>query len=271
MKVLVIMGSPRKGATYRATEQIKEVLQSRGTVDFEYLMLNDVDLSHCRGCFICFVKGEEHCPIKDEGQSIEKKMHDADAVIFASPVYGMNVSGLMKVFIDRFSYIFHRPRFFDKKAFLLATTGAVGLKEVLGYLRLVASTWGFDVVAEAGLITPPAGIPQPASQKLDNDRILQKATEKFHQSLMSGKRSSPSLQDVIVFRAQRAAFEEMGSYSPVDYAYWKEHGWFDRGMRFYVQVPVNPLYDAIGTVVEFVLRRRARKVFQEALKENVGR
>jgi len=86
MKVLVIMGSPRKGATYRATEQIKEVLQSRGTVDFEYLMLNDVDLSHCRGCFICFVKGEEHCPIKDEGQSIEKKMHDADAVIFASPV-----------------------------------------------------------------------------------------------------------------------------------------------------------------------------------------
>jgi multimeric flavodoxin WrbA len=31
----------------------------------------------------------------------------------------MNVSALMKDFIDRFSYIFHRPSFFDKKDLLL--------------------------------------------------------------------------------------------------------------------------------------------------------
>jgi len=41
---------------------------------------------------------------------------------------------LMKNFIDRFSYIFHRPRFFDKKALLLSTTGALGLKEIFDYL-----------------------------------------------------------------------------------------------------------------------------------------
>jgi hypothetical protein len=31
-------------------------------------------------------------------------MQDADGVIFA-PVYGMNVSGLFKVFVDRFAFI----------------------------------------------------------------------------------------------------------------------------------------------------------------------
>lgn len=117
MKILVIMGSPRKGNTYRATKKIEKSMQSMGSVEFEYLMLKDTDLSQCRGCFVCFTKGEDHCPCKDDAPVIEQKMHSADGVIFATPVYGMNVSALMKLFIDRFSYIFHRPRFFDKKPF----------------------------------------------------------------------------------------------------------------------------------------------------------
>ena len=57
-------------------------------------------------------------------------MHEADGVIFASPVYSINVSGVFKVFVNRFSYVFHRPLFFDKKALLLSITGAAGTKEV---------------------------------------------------------------------------------------------------------------------------------------------
>jgi multimeric flavodoxin WrbA len=106
-------------------------MKSYGDVVFEDLMLRDADLSQCTGCFVCIQKGEEHCPRKDDAPAIEQKMHDADGVIFSSPVYGMNVSGLMKVFVDRFSYIFHRPRFFEKKALLLTTTGALGHKDVL--------------------------------------------------------------------------------------------------------------------------------------------
>ncbi|MHC1756507.1 MAG: flavodoxin family protein [Methanosarcina sp.] len=82
-------------------------------------MLNAVDLSQCRCCFVCFTEGESHCPCKDNAPVIEQKIHSADGVIFATPVYGMNVSALMKDFIDRFSYIFHRPSFFDKKDLLL--------------------------------------------------------------------------------------------------------------------------------------------------------
>lgn len=110
-----IMGSPRKSNTYRAAKKNRRVLQDLGNIEFEYLMLKDADLSQCHGCFVCFTTGENHCPCKDDAPAIEQKMHSADGVIFATPVYGMNVSALMKTFIDRFSYIFHRPRFFDKK------------------------------------------------------------------------------------------------------------------------------------------------------------
>jgi len=77
-------------------------------------------------------------------------MHEADAVVFATPVYGLNVTGQMKVFVDRFSYIFHRPRFFDKKAFILTTAGIMGNTEVQKYLTTVARIWGFEIAGTPG-------------------------------------------------------------------------------------------------------------------------
>ena len=117
MKVLVIMGSPRKGKTYRAAKKIEESMQSMGNVEFEYLMLKDAGLSQCSGCLVCFGKGEDHCPHKDNAHIIEQKMHAADGVIFATPVYGMSVSALMKTFIDRFHISFIVLVFLVKRLF----------------------------------------------------------------------------------------------------------------------------------------------------------
>ncbi len=250
------MGSPQKGNTYRATKKIEEFMQSMGSVEFEYLMLKDANLSQCRGCFVCFLKGEEYCPCKDDAPLIEQKMHDADGVIFATPVYGMNVSALMKLFVDRLSYIFHRPRFFDKKALLLSTTGALGLKEVLDYLKLVASIWGFEVSHSVGIVTPP--VPVQGKQDPQNDRKLKEAAFAFYNSLQK-KRHSPTLKDTLVFRAQKASFGEFGQSSPADYAYWKEKGWLSPETKYYVNVPVNPVYNALGWISEQILRRKIRK------------
>lgn len=256
MKVLVIMGSPRKGNTYRAAKKIEEFMRSREDIIFEYLMLKDVDLSQCRGCFGCFVKGEDHCPCKDDASFIEQKMHDADGIIFATPVYGMNVSALMKTFIDRFSYIFHSPRFFDKKALLLSTTGALGNKEVLNYLKLVASVWGFEVAHSVGLVTPPTQIPKKKEQ--DNNRKLEKAALEFYNSLQR-KRKSPGLRDIFVFHAQKASFGEPGLSSPADYTYWKEKGWLNPKAKYYVDVSINPAYNTIGRISGKILRRKIQK------------
>jgi multimeric flavodoxin WrbA len=257
MKILVIMGSPQKGNTYRAAKKIEEFMQSMGSVEFEYLMLKDTNLSQCCGCFVCFVKGENHCPCKDDAPLIEQKMHAADGVIFATPVYGMNVSALTKMFIDRFSYIFHRPRFFDKKALLLSTTGALGLKEVLDYLKLVAGIWGFEISHSVGIVTPP--VPFAGKQDQENDRKLKKAAFEFYNSLQK-KRSSPALKDILVFRAQKASFDELGQSSPADYAYWKEKGWLKSEAKYYVDMPINPVYNVIGWISEQIIRRQLKKI-----------
>ncbi len=257
MKILVVMGSPRKGNTYRAAERIRELMESYGPVEFEYLWLGEANLSPCRGCFVCIAKGEEKCPNRDDAPAIEQKMREADDVIFASPVYGMNVSGLFKLFVDRFCYIFHRPRFFEKKALLLTTTGALGIKEVLSYLALVAQIWGFEVAGRAGLITPPGPILE--YRKEENERKLARAAESFYRAVRNGRRKRPGLKDVVIFHGQRGSFGELEQAAPVDYRYWKERGWFDTGARYYVDVPVNPVYSAIGRIVERQARRQIWK------------
>jgi len=197
MKILVIMGSPRKGNTYQAASDIEDAMKLQGDVEFEYLMLKDADIAHCRGCFLCFSKGEEYCPNKDDAPAIEQRMYEADGVIFATPVYGMNVSGLLKTFIDRFSYLFHRPRFFNKYALLLTTAGAVGTKDVLRYLDMVAMVWGFDVVGKVGLITPPMNFHE--SLRTRNKRELTEAANTFYTAITVGKRRSPRFMEVMTF------------------------------------------------------------------------
>lgn len=259
MKILVIMGSPRRGNTYRAAKKIEESMQSMGYVEFEYLMLRDAGLEQCSGCLVCFGKGEDHCPHKDSTPVIEQKMHAADGVIFATPVYGMSVSALMKTFIDRLSYVFHRPRFFGKKALLLSTAGVLGNKEVLNYLKSVAGMWGFEVSYRVGIATP---IPISPREEQKNNRKLEKAALEFYNELQK-KGRSPEFWNVLAFHAQKASFGELEQISPADYVYWKEKGWLNPKTKYYADVPVNPVYNAIGCISEQILKRKIRKYVTE--------
>lgn len=260
MKILVIMGSPREGNTYRAVKKIEEFMQSKGDVEFEYLMLKDVNLSQCRGCYACIMEGEDHCPFKDESSVIEQKMHSADGVVFATPVYVMNVSALMKTFIDRFSYICHRPRFFDKKALLLSTSASLGLKRVLDYLKFIVGTWGFEVSHSVGLVVPARQISMKKEQ--ENNQKLEKAALVFYNSLLK-KRHSPGLINVLAFHFQKVSFSKPGYTAPADYAYWKEKGWLNPKAKYYVDISVNPVYNVIGRLSEKIMERKTLKEMAE--------
>lgn len=263
MKILAIMGSHRKGNTYHAVERVREILQENLSLEWEYMMLGDVHLEQCRGCYMCFERGEEHCPLRDDSLLLEQKMHDADGVIFATPVYAFQVSGLMKLFIDRHSYIFHRPRFFGKKALVLTTAGVAGSEDVLKYLRLVARIWGFEVAGSAGLVSHATMGPLPEYRVQENERKLQAATEAFLAALRRGTPSRPQFFDVMAFHIGRGPCDELGDRAPADHAYWAGMGWLDRKRRYYVDVPVNPLYHLIGTIMEWRMRRQIRRDLAE--------
>jgi hypothetical protein len=132
----------------------------------------------------------------------------------------------------------------------------VGGKDVLDYLDSVAGIWGFDVVSRAGLVTPP-GMPERQAQ--ENDRNLDRAAREFFRALAEGRERRPGLRSVIIFHGQRATFDELADDFPADHAYWKEQGWLDPGARYYTSARVNPFYDAVGRIVEWVARRRIRR------------
>jgi hypothetical protein len=134
---------------------------------------------------------------------------------------------------------------------------------VLDYLKLVASIWGFEVIDSVGLVTPPMQISKKKEQ--ENNEKLERAALKFYNSFQK-KRRSPGFKDVLIFHAQKASFGELGQSSPADYAYWKEKGWLDPATKYYADIPVNPVYNAIGWISEQILKRKMRKDLVELQK-----
>lgn len=232
----------------------KRAREAGGPIAFEYIWLRNLALTQCRGCAVCVGNGEEFCPIRDDVPAIMQTMREEDGIALASPVYSWQVSGLLKVLIDRLSYTLHRPQLYGKKVLVLVT-GMLGTNNVEDYLTSVAQFWGAEVVAKAELITPPT---VPARQQTKNGQILTRAVAAFNRALRPGRQTSPPLRSVLTFRGGRVLIDEQKEEVPVDYQCWKEHGWLDPGTNFYTDTPVNPVYTAIGTLVEFVIRRAIR-------------
>jgi len=115
-----MIGSPRKGNTYEIVRRIEDKMMSLGPIEFEYIFLKDAYLGSCCGCQLCFLHGEGACPLGDDRAVMAQKMQEVDGLILASPVYALQVPAVMKNLLDRFAYLFHRPRLFGKKALAVA-------------------------------------------------------------------------------------------------------------------------------------------------------
>lgn len=103
MKVLGIVGSPRKGGNCDVL--VKEFLDAVDA-DTEYIFLNEKELKGCNACMGC-VEGD--CVIDDDGNEIIKALLDADVLVFSSPIYYGQMSAQAKAFVDRFYQISRNP------------------------------------------------------------------------------------------------------------------------------------------------------------------
>ena len=179
--------------TKRLEERIKQLDR---TVDFEYLFLEEANIKMCSGCRVCFDQGENRCPHRDDVPDIAARMLEADGVIFASPTYVGNMTGLMKNFMDRLAYFCHRPAFFEKKALIISTTGSGGAFSALVMISIPIGTWGFQVTGKLGLVMKTGKvIPVPATF----DRKIDRAAYAFYKNLRE-KKCSPSVFGLVVFR-----------------------------------------------------------------------
>jgi multimeric flavodoxin WrbA len=102
MKILGVVGSPRKkGNTHILVSEILEGAKGK-RADVDILFLNDLKIQECDGCHVCW-EGEP-CSKNDDMNGIYPKIAESDGIVFGTPVYWYGPTALMKGFVDRFVY-----------------------------------------------------------------------------------------------------------------------------------------------------------------------
>ncbi|MFT5697732.1 MAG: multimeric flavodoxin WrbA [Desulforhopalus sp.] len=134
MKMLVLLGSPRKGGNSDTLARLvgKSIEDGGATVDYVYL--NDLSLRPCQGCGGCEKTGI--CVVKDDMGSIFEAVDQADRILLVSPVYFYGLSAQCKIFGDRMQALWARKyllkeRFRQgegRKGYLLSTAATKGQK-----------------------------------------------------------------------------------------------------------------------------------------------
>lgn len=244
-KVTAFVGSARKKNTYKAVVFFMNNLQALGDIEYEIICLRDYKLEICRGCQLCFKKGEAFCPLKDDRDVLFDKINSSDGVVFASPNYIWDISGMMKVFLDRFGFIVHRPRYFGK-AFTSIVTQATGRGEkIIEYFDFAARTLGFNTLKGA-TITAFDSRTEKEQQKIN--RVLANHSRRFYSLLAKPAYPEPTLFQFLMFNFSRNTVKHKANPASVDYQYYAHMGWLESD--YYYTAYIGPFKKAIGKLYD---------------------
>lgn len=243
-RVTAFVGSAHKKNTYNAVVQFLNNLQALGNLEYEIVTLSDYRLGICRGCRLCFDKGEEFCPLRDDRDVLFDKLMASDGVVFATPNYTWDMSGIMKVFLDRFGFACHRPRYFGK-AFTSIVVQSVGRGEkILEYFDFTANIIGFNALKG---MTITAFDPRTEKQQQKIDKDLAEQSKRFYALLIKPAYPVPTLFQLMLFRMARTMVKQAPPGS-IDYKYYADKGWFESD--YYYPTDLGVLKKAVGKLLD---------------------
>lgn len=145
MKITAVVGSPRgvRSRTRKLAGLVLAGAEDAGA-GVDLIDLADLQIVPCTACESCSLDGT--CIFADDFSAAYDRILDADGLVLASPVYVDNVSGQMKVFIDRLADAIHYQTLAGKYGCSLATTQVSGGDAVVGYLNHVLNYLGLTTV-----------------------------------------------------------------------------------------------------------------------------
>ncbi len=253
-KVTAFVGTPSKKHTHRAVGRFLEGLRSFGDIETETVVLSDYALGTCRGCKICFIKGEAACPLKDDRDVLIGKIRSADGVIFATPNLSFQVSALTKIFLDRLGYVFHRPQFFGRTFTSIVAQGIYGGQKIVRYLDFAARGMGFNTV-KGSYFT--AFDPMTEAERARIEARLDRHARRFHQRLMGPAFPVPSAMWVAGFHMARTSIGLELDDTSYDWRYYRDQGWF--ASDYYYPARVGPVKKAVGRLAGSVQAVRTKR------------
>jgi multimeric flavodoxin WrbA len=109
MKKICILNGSRSDngqALDKYLERLEGILESR-KYEVTRLVLRDMDIRYCHGCWDCWVKTPGECVIKDDSSRVLQAIIDSDFVLTASPVVMGFTSSVLKRAKDRFIPLIH--------------------------------------------------------------------------------------------------------------------------------------------------------------------
>ena len=133
-KVLIVASSPREGGNSETlAASFAKGAQEAGN-EVETVYLREKGYGFCIGCMTCVGAGQ--CVIDDDAVEIVAKMHDADVLVFASPVYYFCISGQLKTLLDRSNPLYDSDYAFTE-VYFLATAAEDGNVTVEGSVKAI--------------------------------------------------------------------------------------------------------------------------------------
>jgi multimeric flavodoxin WrbA len=250
-RITAFVGSASKGNTLRAVRQFLDRLREYGDVECEIVPLGDFRLETCRGCCACFERGEEFCPLRDDRDLLIAKIEASDGVVLASPNYSFQVSGLMKTFLDRLAFLFHRPRFHGKVSTSIVTQGIYGGGKIVRYLDFVCDGLGFNAVRGSCLRTL-----EPVTGKAQSrvDKALEGQCRRFHRRLGKPAFPVPRLIKLMAFRLSRTSMRLLLDGDSRDWRYYSARGWFESDYYYPARLGglkkmAGALFDSVAAVM----------------------
>ena len=228
LRILAISGSQREGNTFSILNSVKEEFPN---INYEILLLKDMNLKDCYGCYTCINRGPEYCPLKDDRDVILNKIEDADGVVFATPTNTRHVSALMKKFIDKFGYIAHRPYFFDKYAMSIATCKGFGADLANEYISSNLGQFGFNMISPLDIYVSTKS---KAETQYNKEQTV-KAFKKLISAIQKGERFKPQFGYLVYFHIMKAISELNKKEGVADYEYYKNktNYYYDVKIPFY--------------------------------------
>ena len=220
MKILIINGSPNglKGNTGQLINPFVKTLKQEG-VDTEIINLGEIALNPCTGCMACSRTGT--CVIKDDVAGIQKKMLAADGLVYASPNYMMNVSGHMKMFMDRcFTHVHCQTMVGKYGAALVSSAGPI-FDTIEEYIQSILGFLGCWKVGSIGACV---------MQLEDEDELANVCAEvgELARKLIAAIKAGQPIADQVDYREQtfsmmRYMVSNKRDDWQYEYRYWKEH------------------------------------------------
>ena len=185
MKIVIINASPRSdGLTAAILKGISNTLTERN-VDVSYYDLCRLSMTQCFGCCSCYKTG--YCVIDDDAEKVSHVIADSDGIVLGTPTYASNVSGLMKVFIDRGHFVIEQL-LRGKYCVTVATGENYGSKDTVKVLDKLVLYSGGHLVKRIAVNEPFNSVRLGAKQSSKIEHLASKAGTKLYDAVIRQKK-----------------------------------------------------------------------------------